>query len=94
MRPNGTPPIRPPKAPNPILPAFISPSFAASSLRVARPSRRPQRLAFLLREVEGLETKETCKILEVTRTNLGVLLYRARNRLRACLERLGIEGST
>ena len=26
----------------------------------------------MLREVEGLTTTETCKILEVTRTNLGV----------------------
>ncbi len=29
-----------------------------------------QRLAFVLREVEGLETDEICKILEVTVTNL------------------------
>ena len=51
-----------------------------------------QRMAFILREVEGLPTKEICKILEVTRTNLGVLLYRARNRLRECLETKGIKG--
>lgn len=46
----------------------------------------PQRMAFLLREVEGLSSEEICKILEVTRTNLGVMLYRLRNRLRECLE--------
>ena len=46
-----------------------------------------QRMAFLLREVEELDTKEICKILDVTRTNLGVLLHRARMRLRECLER-------
>ena len=49
-----------------------------------------QRLAFVLREVEGLETNEICKILEVTITNLGVMLYRIRNRLRECLESKGV----
>ena len=32
---------------------------------------------------------EICKILDVSRTNLGVLLYRSRNRLRECLETKG-----
>ena len=50
-----------------------------------------QRMAFVLREIEGMNTQEICKILEVTRTNLGVLLYRVRNRLRECLEAKGIE---
>ena len=49
-----------------------------------------QRAAFVLREVEGLVSEEICKILEVTRTNLGVLIYRARNRLRECLEAKGM----
>ncbi len=44
-----------------------------------------QRMAFVLREVEELGTDEICKILDVTRTNLGVLLHRARIRLRECL---------
>jgi RNA polymerase sigma-70 factor (ECF subfamily) len=44
-----------------------------------------QRMAFVFREVEELDTKEICKILDVTRTNLGVLLHRARMRLRECL---------
>ncbi|MGH7559710.1 MAG: RNA polymerase sigma factor [Gemmatimonadales bacterium] len=52
-----------------------------------------QRLAFALRELEGLGPEEVCKVLEVSRNNLGVLLFRARNRLRECLERKGIEGS-
>ena len=51
-----------------------------------------QRMAFVLREVQELDTEEICKILEVTRTNLGVLLHRARARLRACLENKGIRG--
>ena len=50
-----------------------------------------QRMAFVLREVEGMDTPEICKILEVTRTNLGVFLHRVRNRLRECLETKGIE---
>jgi RNA polymerase sigma-70 factor (ECF subfamily) len=50
----------------------------------------PQRMAFVLREVEGLVSEEICKILDVTRTNLGVLIFRARNRLRECLEARGI----
>jgi RNA polymerase sigma-70 factor (ECF subfamily) len=49
-----------------------------------------QRTAFALREVEGLVSEEICKILNVTRTNLGVLMFRARNRLRECLEARGM----
>ncbi|MBD3334631.1 MAG: sigma-70 family RNA polymerase sigma factor [Candidatus Eisenbacteria bacterium] len=51
------------------------------------------RQAFVLREVEQLETEEICKILGVSVTNLGVILYRARNRLRECLEAMGLRGS-
>jgi len=51
-----------------------------------------KRMAFVLREVQGLATEEICKILEVTRTNLGVLLYRVRNHLRECLEAKGMRG--
>ena len=50
-----------------------------------------QRMAFVLREVEDMESDEICNILEVTRTNLGVLLHRVRNRLRECLETKGFE---
>lgn len=53
-----------------------------------------QRQAFALREVEGFDTEEVCKILAVSVNNLGVLLYRARNRLRECLEKKGMEGSS
>jgi RNA polymerase sigma-70 factor (ECF subfamily) len=51
------------------------------------------RSAFLLREVEQLETAEICNILDVSANNLGVMLYRVRNRLRECLEGKGIRGS-
>ena len=49
-----------------------------------------QRQAFLLREVQGFNTAEICKILDVTTTNLGVMLYRGRNRLRECLAAAGV----
>ncbi|MEC9282209.1 MAG: sigma-70 family RNA polymerase sigma factor [Bdellovibrionota bacterium] len=45
-----------------------------------------QKQAFYLQEVEGESREEICKILEVTSTNLGVLIYRAKNQLRICLE--------
>jgi RNA polymerase sigma-70 factor, ECF subfamily len=48
-----------------------------------------QREAFVLREVEGMETAEICKILDVSVTNLGVMIHRARTRLRECLESKG-----
>ncbi len=49
-----------------------------------------QRMAFVLREVEGLSTDEIRNVLGVSRTNLGVMLHRVRNRLRECLEASGI----
>lgn len=42
--------------------------------------------AFTLREIDGMTTREICKILEISETNLWVILHRARMRLRACLE--------
>ena len=41
---------------------------------------------FMLREWLGLETDEICKELQITATNLWVLLHRARLRLRECLQ--------
>ena len=51
-----------------------------------------QRMVFILREVEEFGTEEICKILRITRTNSGVVLFRARNRLRECLESKGVKG--
>ena len=42
--------------------------------------------AFTLRDVEGLGTGQICKILDITATNLGARLHRARMWLRKCLE--------
>lgn len=55
--------------------------------------RDRQRVAFTLREIEGFSTEEICNILEVSANNLGVLLFRARNGLRECLEGRGFGGT-
>jgi RNA polymerase sigma-70 factor (TIGR02943 family) len=46
---------------------------------------RQQRLAFVLREIDGCSTKEICNESGITATNLWVLLHRARMGLRKCL---------
>ncbi len=43
--------------------------------------------AFAMREVMGLETGEICANLGISASNCWVLLYRARMRLRECLEK-------
>jgi RNA polymerase sigma-70 factor (ECF subfamily) len=48
------------------------------------------RMAFVFREVELMETGDICQILDVTPSNFGVLIHRARNQLRDCLEAKGI----
>lgn len=50
-----------------------------------------QRVVFYLREVEEMETSEICKKMSLSSTNLGVMLFRARNRLRECLEKKGLK---
>jgi RNA polymerase sigma-70 factor (ECF subfamily) len=44
------------------------------------------RQAFVLREVDGLSSAEICKAMGISRTNLWVMLHRARLQLRECLE--------
>lgn len=82
--------IRPPRSPAGDLSAGETMAWLAECLEQV-PERR--RAAFVLREVEQLEPDEVCKVLGVTRNNLGVLLFRARNALRECLEEKGIRGS-
>ena len=45
-----------------------------------------QRQAFILKEIEGESSSEICKILNITNTNLGVLIYRAKSNLRIALK--------
>lgn len=51
-------------------------------------SKLPLRLAqvFVLRELDGLKTKEICDIMNISPNNLWVMLYRARTQLRRHLE--------
>lgn len=82
--------LRPPRSPDADLAAGQAMEWLEECLE-RLPERR--RAAFVLREVEQLELEEVCNILEVSRNNLGVLLFRARNGLRECLEAKGIRGS-
>jgi RNA polymerase sigma-70 factor (ECF subfamily) len=41
---------------------------------------------FMLREMEGIPSKEICQTLNITESNLWVMLHRARMALRECLE--------
>ncbi len=82
--------VRPPKGPDEALARGELRRELGACLE-ALPER--QRVAFSLREVEGFTTDEVCNILDVSANNLGVLLFRARNGLRECLETKGFEGS-
>lgn len=42
--------------------------------------------AFCLREIDDIESKEVCRILNISESNLWVMLHRARMALRRCLE--------
>ncbi|MBI3611199.1 MAG: sigma-70 family RNA polymerase sigma factor [Nitrospirae bacterium] len=50
--------------------------------------------AYTLREIEEEETDAICKTLNITPTNLWVILHRARMHLRQCLELHWIGGTT
>lgn len=41
---------------------------------------------FTLREVDGVESKDICQLLNISENNLWVMLHRARMALRRCLE--------
>lgn len=51
-------------------------------------SKLPRNLAvaFSLREIEGLDSSEICEILNISTSNLSVIMHRARLRLRRLLE--------
>ena len=51
-------------------------------------SKLPKNVAivFNLRELDGLEGKEICALLNISESNLWVMLHRARMALRRCLE--------
>jgi len=45
-----------------------------------------QRQVITLRDIDGVDSKEVCNILQVTETNQRVLLHRARSRVRMMIE--------
>jgi len=51
-------------------------------------SKLPKNVAtvFTMREVDGMESKEICSLLNISDNNLWVMLHRARMALRRCLE--------
>ena len=44
---------------------------------------------FALREIDGLETEDICKVFDISPTNCWVILHRARMSMRNCLESNG-----
>ncbi len=54
-------------------------------VQVAARRQQSQGRIFMMREYLGLEADEICKNTGLTRTNLHVILHRARLRLRECL---------
>jgi RNA polymerase sigma-70 factor (ECF subfamily) len=44
---------------------------------------------FCLREIDGVESKKICTLLNISENNLWVMLHRARMALRRCLEKIG-----
>jgi RNA polymerase sigma-70 factor (ECF subfamily) len=52
-----------------------------------------QRQALLLRDFEDLEPKDVCNILEVSETNLRVLLHRGRARVRHAMDQYVRDGA-
>jgi RNA polymerase sigma-70 factor, ECF subfamily len=76
--------------------APLGPDRLAASAELAQAIRRCledlsglQRQVFVLRETQALETEAVCKIVGCTVTHMGVLLHRARARMRGCLESKG-----
>ncbi len=51
-------------------------------------AKLPERVAqvFVLREVDGISSKEVCELAAISENNLWVMLHRARMGLRECLE--------
>ena len=76
-------------------PAAIFQSREALSVALAALAELPdaQRRVVLLRDVEDVPARDVCNILEVSETNLRVLLHRGRARIRRALDRYVREGA-
>ena len=78
--------VRPPVDPDRALTTREA-SAAIRDCLMALPEQ--QRSALLLRQIEGFSAEQASKILDLTVTHIGVLLHRARLRIRACLDGKG-----
>jgi RNA polymerase sigma-70 factor, ECF subfamily len=78
--------VRPPAAPDEALSAQ---QLATALLGCLAQLPDLQRVTFELRQVEALTAAEAGEVLGTTVTHVGVLLHRARTRLRECLGRKG-----
>ncbi len=58
-------------------------------------AKMPEKLrqAFIFKVVDDLDSEEVCEILKISPNNLWVMLYRARMRLRTCLDKNWFEKS-
>jgi RNA polymerase sigma-70 factor (ECF subfamily) len=79
--------------------AWDDPERRAASLELRAELRKAlnelperQRLVVTLRDVEGLEAEEVCRLLDLSAGNERVLLHRGRTRLRHALDR-AVEGA-
>ncbi len=78
--------VRPPVDPDRALTSLEARRAIVECLEGLSPQ---QREVFLLRQVEELPAADVGKVLDLTITHIGVLLHRARLRMRACLDGLG-----
>jgi RNA polymerase sigma-70 factor (ECF subfamily) len=51
--------------------------------------KKIQDMVFTMKYLEGLDSEEICKVLNLTTSNYWVLIHRAKLQLRACLEKTG-----
>ena len=49
--------------------------------------KEAQNAVFTMKYLDGIESKEICKVLDITASNYWVLLHRAKLQLRNCLEK-------
>jgi len=75
---------QPPRGPEEESLAHETADMIAQCLKQLRPL---EQASFLLKEVERETSESICNALEVRDTHLRVLLFRARNKLRDCLEK-------
>ena len=76
--------IRPPIAPDRFLEAAQNHGLLLECLEELPETHRT---VILLREWEGFDSKEICNSLSISVTNLGVMVHRAKDKLRRCLEK-------